>query len=169
VSPFSLILIHTFGPHLRLAWTEANTWFRAPRCLHPLGIACVSGDLPLLCTGVLWIPVALSFTRVPSDGTRICFSSFHWYPCIFLKSMCVVSADVNDYLCLISLGNHIEEILALKVILASYTEQCTYCLLLWCTFRILLDNKLLLRSGHPAAESCVIVRAPTHQSLMDEK
>jgi len=159
--------ITTANRALRLAW--ANTWFREARCSYPLSIACVSGNLQPLCTGILWIMVAPSLTRVSSYSTWTCFSSFHWYHHIFLKSMRVFSAGV----CLVMLNiteNRVEKILASQGILASDTEQCTYCLSLWCIFRTLLDNKILLRSGHPASVSWVIVQ-PLKQlwSLTDEK
>ena len=68
VSHFSPILTHTFEA-TPLTCVDGSEDIRTASCSHPLRIAHVSGNLPLICTGILWIPVVLPLTRISSYGT----------------------------------------------------------------------------------------------------
>ena len=111
VSPFSLILTHTFEATPSTC-VDGSEHIRAASCSLRSRIARVSGNLPLIGTGILWIPVVLSLKylhTVRESASALSIGTPH-----ILKFMCVFSAGLNDFLCLISLGDRVEEILALQ-------------------------------------------------------
>ena len=141
--------IATATRSLRLAWTEANTWFREGVHIHLA--------LPSDCS----VAYKSIFTRYANLLQLVPLVLFEVHVRIFCRCEWLLILNVS--------WNRAEEILALQVVSASNTEQCTHCLSLWCTFQTLLDNKILLHSGHPASDSWVIDQPPKKKkSLMDE-
>jgi len=116
--------------------TKENDWIRVARWSSPLSVACVSAHTFIL---ILWIPFTSSLTkylhtvREPALAFPDGATAYFWSLLLHIFCQCEM------LLCLISSGDRVRCEIALKGILTSDTEQCTYCLLLWWTFQSFLD------------------------------